>query len=251
MPQKSDKAKFGLLGKSLAHSFSKSFFEEKFERENTAATYENIELPDVDSLAHWITEELPNFVGVNVTIPYKTEIIPFLDELSPEAKTIGAVNTVHYKEGKSIGYNTDAYGFQNSIKPFLRNVHERALLLGTGGASKAVKYVLENLGITVAHLSRLPNPDQLIFGYDQANQMMVNSFLMIVNCTPLGTFPNDDEKPNFPIELVGKDHFVVDLIYNPEETLFLKLAKESGADTINGLSMLQHQAIKAWEIWRG
>lgn len=249
MLKKLDKAKFGLLGKSLAHSFSKSFFEEKFEKENIDATYENIELSDVSSLAQWIKEELPNFVGVNVTIPYKTEIIPFLDGLSSEAKAIGAVNTVHYKNGKAIGYNTDAYGFQNSIKPFFRNVHERALLLGTGGASKAVKYVLENLGVTVAHLSRTPKPEQMIFGYDQANQILVDSFLMIVNCTPLGTYPKEDEKPDFPIELVGKDHFVVDLIYNPSETLFLKLAKEKGADTINGLSMLQHQARKSWEIW--
>lgn len=241
--------RFGLLGKSLGHSFSKSFFQEKFKAEQIDASYENIELQDEAALKEWILTELPKFNGVNVTFPYKTAVIPLLDELSPEAQAIGAVNVIRYKDGKATGYNTDAFGFQQSIKPFLRNIHERALLLGTGGACMAVKYVLENLGITVGHLSRTPDVDKMIFGYDQANQIMVNSFLMIVNCTPLGTFPNINEKPDFPIELVGRDHFVVDLIYNPEQTQFLKIAKENGADTMNGLSMLKQQALKAWEIF--
>jgi shikimate dehydrogenase len=244
-----DTIKFGLLGKTLGHSFSRSHFMEKFEGEQIDATFENIELPDVKALEEWMKTAPTEFTGVSVTIPYKEVVIPFLDELSPEAKEIGAVNCIHFKDGKSIGHNTDAFGFGQSIKPFLRNIHERALLLGTGGASKAVAYTLENLGITVAHLSRTPEEDQMIFGYEQANDLMVKSFPMIVNCTPLGTSPNVNEKPDFPIELVGEDHFVVDLIYNPAETLFLKLARESGADTLNGLSMLKQQAGKAWEIW--
>ncbi|HZH86931.1 MAG TPA: shikimate dehydrogenase [Brumimicrobium sp.] len=241
--------KFGLLGKTLGYSFSRNHFMEKFEEEQIDATFENIELPDAKAVAEWMKSAPTEFTGVSVTIPYKEVVIPFLDELSPEAKAIGAVNCIHFKEGKSIGHNTDAFGFGQSIKPFLRNIHERALLLGTGGASKAVAYTLENLGITVGYLSRTPNPDKMIFGYDQANEIMVKSFPMIVNCTPLGTFPNVNEKPDFPIELVREDHFVVDLIYNPSETQFLKLARENGADILNGLSMLHQQAIKAWEIW--
>jgi len=241
--------RFGLLGKTLGHSFSRSHFMEKFEKEQIEATFENVELPDVKALEEWMKKAPTEFTGVSVTIPYKEAVIPFLDELSVEAKEIGAVNCIHFKDGKAIGHNTDAFGFGQSIKPFLRNIHERALLLGTGGASKAVAYTLRNLGITVGHLSRTPNEDQMIFAYDQANEIMVKSFPMIVNCTPLGTFPNLEEKPNFPIELVGEDHFVVDLIYNPPETQFLKLARENGADTLNGLSMLHQQAVKAWEIW--
>lgn len=241
--------KFGLLGKTLGHSFSKSHFEEKFKAEQINASFENIELPDSKAVEGWLKTAPAEFTGVSVTIPYKETVIPYLDELSPEAKAIGAVNCIHFKDGKSIGHNTDAFGFGQSIKPFLRNIHERALILGTGGASKAIAYTLENLGITVGYLSRTPKEDEMIFGYDQANDLMVKSFPMIVNCTPLGTSPNFDEKPNFPIELVGEDHFVVDLIYNPSETLFLKLARISGADTLNGLSMLKQQAGKAWEIW--
>lgn len=241
--------KLGLLGKTLGHSFSKSHFEEKFKAEQINGSFENIELSDAKAVEDWLRTAPTEFTGVSVTIPYKETVIPFLDELSAEAKAIGAVNCIHFKDGKSIGHNTDAFGFGQSIKPFLRNIHERALLLGTGGASKAVAYTLENLGITVAYLSRTPEEDQMIFGYDQANDLMVKSFPMIVNCTPLGTSPNFDEKPDFPIELVGEDHFVVDLIYNPSETLFLKLARENGADTLNGLSMLKQQAVKAWGIW--
>ena len=230
--------KFGLLGKTLGHSFSRSHFMEKFEGEQIEASFENIELPNDKALEEWINTASTEYSGVSVTIPYKEVVIPFLDELSPEAKEIGAVNCIHFKDGKSIGHNTDAFGFGQSIKPFLRNIHERALILGTGGASKAVGYTLANLGITVAYLSRSLKKDQMIFGYDQANDLMVKSFPMIVNCTPLGTSPKVNEKPDFPIELVGEDHFVVDLIYNPSETLFLKIARENGADTLNGLSML-------------
>ncbi|MFA5573737.1 MAG: shikimate dehydrogenase [Brumimicrobium sp.] len=250
MQQKANQQKFGLIGKSLAHSFSKLFFEEKFKKENINATYENIELANENELQNWVLSELQKYAGINVTIPYKVAIIPFLDEVSNEVKEVGAVNTIALKNGKSIGYNTDVYGFRQSIKPFFKGTHERALILGTGGASKAVAYVLKELGVDVAYLSRTPNPDKNIFGYNDVNQYMVNAFKLIINTTPLGTFPNIEEKPNFPIEFVGEEHLVIDLIYNPTETKFLQIAREHGADTLNGLSMLKHQAIRSWEIYQ-
>lgn len=241
------KKQYGLIGKSLAHSFSKKFFEAKFERESIDANYVNIELSELDTF-NSLVKKIKNVCGLNVTVPYKTEIIPYLDELNQTAMEIGAVNTISFESGKLIGHNTDAYGFQQSIKPFLRNVHERALILGTGGASKAVAYVLKNLGIEVFYLSRNPLEENQ-FSYEDANALMVDTFKLIVNCTPLGTFPNVDEMPSVPIKYVGKDHLVIDLIYNPEQTKMLRIAEENGADTLNGLSMLQHQALKAWEIW--
>ncbi len=240
---------YGLIGKTLAHSFSKEFFTQKFISEGTKASYVNIELIDETSLNQFFTTKIYNYKGLNVTTPYKQDVLKFLDKLSPEAAQIGAVNTIKIKENSLVGYNTDAFGFQQSIKPFFRNVHERALILGTGGASEAVAYVLKKLGVTVGFLSRTPNPEKMVFGYDQANETMVKSFPLIINSTPIGMFPNNDQMPNFPIEYVGSDHLVIDLIYNPEETLFLKIAREHGADTLNGLTMLRYQALKAWKIW--
>ncbi len=241
--------RYGLIGNRLDYSFSKTFFTEKFQKDAIQASYENVELHNEDEVAQFLQNDIGVFQGLNVTIPYKRTVIPYLDQLSSEAQEIGAVNTIVIKDGKLIGHNTDAYGFQKSIKPFLRNVHERALLLGTGGASKAVEYVLSNLGIDVYYLSRTPEGDRQ-FSYDQANEIMMNSFKLIVNCTPLGTYPNLEEQPSIPIEFVGEDHLVIDLIYNPEQTKLLRIAKAHGADTMNGLSMLQHQALKAWEIWQ-
>ncbi len=241
--------RYGLIGKRLDYSFSKHFFTEKFEKEGIQAAYENVEFSDEEEVATFLKSDVNTFQGLNVTIPYKQTVVPYLDELSPEATAIGAVNTIVIKDGALIGHNTDAFGFQKSIKPFLRNVHEKALLLGTGGASKAVEYVLSNLGIDVYYLSRTPEGDRQ-FNYDQANEIMMNSFKLIVNCTPLGTFPNVEEQPPIPVEFVGEDHLVIDLIYNPEQTKLLRIANEHGADTMNGLSMLQHQALKAWEIWQ-
>jgi shikimate dehydrogenase len=238
---------YGLVGKSLGHSFSKKFFEEKFIKEGINASYENFELARIEDFKK-LLQNNPEIKGLNITVPYKTEIIPFLDELSDKADQIGAVNTIQFQSGRLIGHNTDAFGFQQSIKPFLRNVHEKALILGTGGASKAVAYVLKNLGVEVFYLSRNPSSvDE--YSYEDVNEIMVDTFKLIVNCTPTGTFPNVNETPNFPIQFVNENHLVIDLIYNPEQTKFLRLAKEQGADTLNGLSMLQHQALKAWEIW--
>ncbi|MES2588402.1 MAG: shikimate dehydrogenase [Bacteroidota bacterium] len=238
--------KFALIGKRLDYSFSQTFFTDLFKQNGLDNSYENIEIQDVSEIKAILSSQ--KFSGLNVTIPYKETIIPFLDELSPEAQKIGAVNTIAFKNGKTIGYNTDAFGFQQSIKPFLDNRHEKALILGTGGASKAVSYVLKNIGLDVVYISRNPKGENQ-FSYEDLNQNMVQAFKMIVNCTPLGTFPNTDEKPNFPTEFITENHFVVDLIYNPEKTRFLKEAQEKGAIILNGASMLKEQALKAWGIW--
>ena len=238
--------KFGLLGKKLDYSFSKTFFTDLFAKNEIDASYENIE---VANLSEWFEAKyFTDFSGFNVTIPYKSEIIPFLDELSDEAKVIGAVNTVKNVNGKLIGYNTDAFGFGQSIKPFLNNNHERAMILGTGGASKAIAYVIKKIGLDVIFISRNPKSSNE-FGYDSINENMVNACKMIVNCTPIGTFPEVEAKPNFPTELIGDKHLVVDLIYNPEKSLLLKESEKQGAIILNGYSMLQEQAKKAWEIW--
>jgi shikimate dehydrogenase len=238
---------YGLIGKSLGHSFSKKYFTEKFKKEGRSAQYENFELSTIKSFPQLICER-PEIEGLNVTIPYKESIIPFLDEIDDEAQQIGAVNTIKIKNGKCIGYNTDAYGFKQSIKPFLRNVHEKALILGTGGASKAVAYTLENIGIEVAYLTRNPEGDHQ-FSYAACNEIMMNAFKLIVNCTPLGTHPNINEMPNIPISFVSKDHLVIDLIYNPPETKLLTMAKATGADILNGETMLREQAEKSLTIW--
>jgi len=238
--------KFGLLGKKLDYSFSPSFFTDFFSKNQIQATYSLIE---IDDLALWLNEKRhEEFEGFNVTIPYKSAIIPFLDELSEEAKAIGAVNTVMHVKGKLMGFNTDAFGYSQSIKPFLNNNHERALILGTGGASKAVAYVLKNIGLDVIFASR--SPKSLVeFTYESINENMINACGMIVNCTPIGTYPATDESPNFPTELLTNKHFVVDLIYNPEKTQFLLNAEKQGAIILNGHSMLKEQALRAWQIW--
>lgn len=237
--------KFALLGKTLGHSFSKKFFTEHFAKTSIEATYENIELSDISDVKNILTH---NFNGFNVTIPYKESIIPFLDELSPEAKVIGAVNTIAIRNGRSIGYNTDAFGFQQSIKPFLTNLHEKALILGTGGASKAVAFVLKNIGIDVLYVSRNPTkPNE--FSYNDINENMLRACKLIVQTTPVGTFPSITDCPVFPFQHLTSEHLVVDLIYNPSETLFLHQAKQAGATILNGESMLKEQALKSWEIW--
>ena len=237
--------KFALLGQTLGHSFSKKFFTEHFTKTAIEATYENIELSDISDVKNILTH---NFNGFNVTIPYKESIIPFLDELSPEAKVIGAVNTIAIRNGRSIGYNTDTFGFQQSIKPFLTNLHEKALILGTGGASKAVAFVLKNIGIDVLYVSRNPSkPNE--FSYSDINENMLRACKLIVQTTPLGTFPFIMDCPVFPFHYLTSEHLVVDLIYNPSETLFLHQAKQAGATILNGESMLKEQALKSWGIW--
>lgn len=242
---------YGLIGKTLSHSFSKKYFEEKFKRENINAVYENFELNDISQVEGLFSIH-SNLCGLNVTIPYKEQIIPYLDEVDEQARKIGAVNTIYIDKeiGKMKGYNTDVYGFKQSLKPFLENQHQRALILGTGGASKAVAYVLNELGITTAFVSRTPQLENQL-SYDELNENILASFLLIVNTTPLGTFPNIDEKPTINYDAITPNHLLYDLVYNPAETAFLKEGKKRGALTINGEQMLQLQAEKAWEIWGG
>lgn len=235
--------KFGLIGKSLGHSFSKTFFGKYFIENDIQATYENFELQEIKEF-----ESLNDLSGANVTIPYKEEIIPFLDELSDEAKAIGAVNVVQFVDGKRIGHNTDAFGFHQSIKPFLTNKHERALILGTGGASKAVAHVLNGLGIDVLYISREPKGAKQ-FGYDEINENMVKACKLIVNCTPIGTFPNVEECISLPYHAMTDEHLSVDLIYNPTKTKFLEQSELNGASILNGETMLVQQALKAFQIW--
>ena len=237
---------YGLVGKTLDHSFSKSYFENKFITEHIQnASYSNFPLESIEEFKSLIKKK--TFSGLNITIPYKTSIIPFLDELSEESKSIGAVNTIHFKNDKLIGYNTDYIGFLNAIKPFLKNTIEQALILGTGGASKAVVFALKKIGIQCLCVSRLPNEQQL--NYDQLDDLVLKHHLLIVNTTPLGTSPNINECPNIPYQYITEKHLLVDLVYNPEETLFLKNGRENLANILNGKSVLIHQAEEAWKIW--
>ena len=239
---------FGLIGKSLSHSFSRSYFEKKFiENELNDHFYKNFELETIEQFSNVLKTQ--NLKGLNVTNPYKESIIPFLDELSIEAKEIGAVNCINIVNGKTIGYNTDAYGFGQSIKPFLDTTHGRALILGTGGASKAVAYALKKIGVEVFFATSSNKKNTNTFFYDEINEGMMRAFKLIINTTPLGLYPNINEAPALPYHLFTDKHLAYDLIYNPEQTLFLKQAKEKGAVTINGLSMLHLQAQKSWEIW--
>lgn len=238
---------FGLVGKTLEHSFSKQYFEEKFRKEGLNYTFENFELSRIEEIRNVFS--IPDLKGFSVTIPYKEEIIPFLDSLSEEASAIGAVNCVRLSDdGQKTGYNTDAFGFHQMIKPFLTNEHERAIILGTGGASKAVAYVLKNIGLDVVWISRNPLREKE-FSYEAINEHMLRACKVIVNCTPVGTFPDVDNCVPFPFDYLTDKHLCIDLIYNPEETRFLKESRLHGAATLNGLSMLKEQANKAWEIW--
>jgi shikimate dehydrogenase len=243
---------FGLIGFPLSHSFSVKYFAEKFKKEDiTNCVYQNFEIPSINDFPQIISNN-PNLCGLNITIPYKEKIIPFLDELSLEAKNIGAVNTVQIIRNngkiKLIGHNTDCYGFQQSLKPLLQLNHHKALILGTGGAAKAVEYVLKNLGLEVLYVSR--NPEKINeINYTDLEGDVFSKFKVIVNSTPLGMYPQINDCPNIPYELIEKDNLLYDLIYNPSETKFMLEGLKKGATVENGLAMLQLQAEKAWEIW--
>jgi len=239
---------FGLIGKKLGHSFSKSYFDLKFEKMGIPASYSNFELKNEKYLADFLLEKVFQLNGFNVTIPYKQTIIPYLDELVGTAEKIQAVNTVHVKDKKLIGYNTDVFGFQESIKEILNSKHQKALVLGTGGASKSIVYALEDMGIATSLVSRNPIDEEL-FSYADLNQEILDSHQIIVNCTPLGTFPSVEQCPDIPYHFLNESHLAYDLVYNPEETLFLKKAKALGSQTKNGLNMLHLQAERAWKIW--
>ncbi|NNC50108.1 MAG: shikimate dehydrogenase [Flaviramulus sp.] len=241
--------KLGLLGKNISYSFSRTYFKNKFEVENIKdTTYENFDIESID-LFPTIIKNTKGLKGLNVTIPYKEQIIPYLDKINKKAKAIGAVNTVKItKKGKLVGYNTDCYGFKHSIKPFLNTNHVNALILGTGGASKAIAFTLEELGIKYKFVSRILS-EGIDFSYDTLNENDIKNHQIIINCTPLGTFPNIHEFPNIPYNCITSNHILFDLIYNPEESTFLKKGKENKATIINGLNMLKLQAEKAWSIW--
>jgi shikimate dehydrogenase len=238
--------KYALIGKHLSHSFSSKFFNEKFQLEQLNCTYQNIEIETIDEIIPILSSKI--FKGLNVTIPYKESILNYLDDIEPTAIKIGAVNTINLENNKYVGYNTDAFGFKQSIKPFLTNKHEKALILGTGGAAKAITHVLKEIGIAVFFLSRNPKNENE-FCYSQVNDLMIQNFKLIINCTPLGTYPNINEILPIPIEMVTNEHLVVDLIYNPNKTQLLSIAENKGATILNGLSMLKEQALKSWDIW--
>ena len=237
---------YGLIGKTLAHSFSASFFEDYFEKNNIEAKYSNFELNAIEEIQTLFKQ---NLSGLNVTFPYKESIIPFLDRLDESAAQIGAVNVVAFENGQTVGYNTDAYGFAQSIKPFLTFEHERALIFGTGGASKAIAHVFKQIGLAVFYISRNGNQENGVFSYEDINNHMLGSCKVLVNCTPIGTFPNVTDCIELPFEYLTPSHLVIDLVYNPAETELMKRAQKNGAAVMNGLSMLQHQALKSYEIW--
>jgi shikimate dehydrogenase len=241
---------FGLVGRSLAHSFSKDYFGKKFREQGLQDySYENFEIDKINDLKALIQKH-PDLKGLNVTIPYKESVIPFLDELSPGAKEIGSVNCINIENGKLVGYNTDVYGFAQSIKPFLDSNHQRALILGTGGASKSVAYALKKIGLQVYFVtSAFEKTFSNSFFYHEINDRVMEAFKMVVNTTPVGTFPKVEEAPQLPYEFFTPKHLAYDLIYNPAQTRFLREAAQRGAITVNGLSMLQLQAEKSWEIW--
>ncbi|UFH34170.1 shikimate dehydrogenase family protein [Flavobacterium acetivorans] len=243
-----EKKRFGLLGRNISYSFSKGYFTEKFKKENAEdCSYENFDIPEINAFTELIKSN-PNLKGMNVTIPYKESVLPFLDKLSKKAAQIGAVNTIKItKKGKLKGYNTDYYGFQKSLEPLLQAHHKKALILGTGGASKGVAFALEELGISYVFVSRAPSENAI--DYSQINDETFNEYQIIINSTPVGTSPNIDAFPLIPYEFFTQKHIAYDLIYNPEETQFLKKAKEKGAKIKNGLDMLIFQAEKAWSIW--
>lgn len=246
---------YGLIGYPLTHSFSKKYFTEKFQKENIAnCAYELFSIENINLLPQLINKN-SNLKGLNVTIPYKEAVIPFLNQIDDSAKQIGAVNCINVINHNGltptlIGYNTDEYGFRQSIKPFLESHHERALIIGTGGSAKAVYYVLNQIGIDCFYLTRKKTTsNNKILDYSELNKNVFDSIKLIINCSPVGMHPNTSHFPPIPFEYLNSSHLVIDLIYNPEETIFLKKSKNQGSKTLNGLSMLHLQAEKSWEIW--
>lgn len=240
--------KLGLVGKDISYSFSAAYFTEKFKKENLPFTYQNFDLQDISELEEILKND-KSISGLNVTIPYKEQVIPLLHSLNKKAKKIGAVNTITISsKGKLKGYNTDYYGFKKSIQPLLKSHHKKALILGTGGASKAIVYALKKLRIKHDYVSRTSKAG-VTFLYSDLTEKIINDYTIIINCTPIGTFPNVNECPNIPYEGITDKHILYDLIYNPERTKFLRCGQLKGATICNGMKMLELQAKKAWKIW--
>lgn len=244
--------KYGLIGYPLGHSFSKTYFNQKFAAEKIDAEYVNFEIPDVKELRN-VLKENPNLKGLNVTLPYKTQVISLLDEMDEDARLIGAVNVIKFTKGlfgktKLKGYNSDIIGFKQSIEPLLNESHRKALILGTGGASKAVFQGLKQVGIASTLVSRTPGESGIT--YNEITAKTIEQYTVIVNTTPVGMYPNIEECPAIPYDLLTPKHLLYDLLYNPDETLFMKKGKEKGTVVKNGLEMLLLQAFAAWEIWQ-
>jgi len=240
--------KYGLIGNNIDYSFSKTFFNSKFKKEESNNSYENFDISDLSQLSEVLLKN-PKLKGLNVTIPYKESIIKYLDRIDSNAQKIGAINTIKITaERKLIGYNTDYIGFKESLKNLLPISKKNALVLGTGGASKAIVYALKSLNYKVTQVSRVKKEG--ITTYAELNKEVMIQNQLIINCTPLGTFPNIEKYPSIPYQYVTKNHLMFDLTYNPLETMFIKLSKEQGARISNGLKMLEFQAEEAWSIWK-
>jgi len=246
------KRKYGLIGYPLGHSFSKDYFNNKFLSENIDAEYINFEIKDLKELK-FILHENPELCGLNVTLPYKMDVIPLLDSITDNARNIGAVNVIKFKKGGLFtklhleGHNSDITGFKQSIEPFLNKTHRKALILGTGGASKAVYHGLKQLGLDPMYVSRTLESDGIT--YDEITSEIIEDHTVIINATPLGMYPKTDTCPDIPYQFLTSNHLLYDLIYNPDETLFMKKGKSAGAVVKNGLEMLLLQAFISWEIW--
>lgn len=240
--------KFGLIGKNISYSFSKRYFTEKFQLGNISdCAYENFDIPTIETFPQ-IIKKNPDLCGLNVTVPYKEEIIPFLNNLSSKAKDIGAVNTIRFMpDGTLKGYNTDYHGFRESLEPMLKVFHRNALILGTGGASKAVAYALNKLGIGYKFVSRQAGPN--VIDYSDLHAPQFAEAQIIINCTPLGTTPKVHDFPDIPYQFFTSKHIAYDLVYNPADTMFMQKARKNGAITKNGFEMLTLQAEKSWSIW--
>lgn len=239
---------YGLIGAKLGHSFSKDFFSKKFAKEGISAEYRNFEIDNIEKFSDIIEYGV---YGLNITIPYKEQVIDFLDKIDPIAEKIGAVNVVKIVRNadnlETIGYNSDIVGFTESIRPLIENHHKKALILGTGGASKAVIEGLKLMNVKSQLVSRTKSPNTIT--YSELSSNLLEEYTIIVNTTPLGMFPNTDSFPDIPYEFLSNKHLCYDLTYNPEETRFLKLSRNNGAKTKNGLEMLILQALESWRIW--
>ncbi|MBR2103026.1 MAG: shikimate dehydrogenase [Prevotella sp.] len=244
--------KYGLIGHPLGHSFSISYFNEKFQNENIDAEYLNFDIPSIDGLFEVLALN-PELKGLNVTIPYKEKVLSFLDSISPEARAIGAVNVIRVDhKGSDVrlkGFNSDVIGFTKSIEPMLEKCHKKALILGTGGASKAVDFGLRSIGLETVFVSRYERPGTIQYGSVTAE--VVKEYNVIVNCTPVGMFPRTDQCPQLPYEALDEHNILYDLLYNPDETLFMYKGRKQGATVKNGLEMLLLQAFASWEFWNG
>lgn len=238
--------KYGIIGYPLGHSFSRKFFAEKFANEGIDAEYINFEIPHIGMLPD-ILRQNPELCGLNVTLPYKTAVIPYLDSMSEEVQEIGAVNVIRVRDGKLRGYNSDIIGFTESLRPLLKPHHQKALILGTGGASRAIRVGLSHLGIDWTYVSRTPKDGML--AYSALTPDVMDAYTVIVNCSPVGMFPHTGEYPDIPYGCLTDRHLLYDLVYNPKETKFMQNGARYGATVKNGLEMLHLQAVASWHFW--